>query len=213
MELVLESYDLWLHHDWCSTARYGLGGDFTACTTRTRSKSSCGIVLMPVFVPLFSSIAPHKWSTTSSIVRGICEHLSSLYNRVSLMKRVSLEAMMGVLMMHEHINKLQALQQEVLQVGKEVSLWRTRPSHCSLICLPSIQPFILCWLEVVKAKRQVHCLQLGDAWHWCFFIFEQGGHHERYSRMDSRQLYFLPHNPFLRFATGSHKTSKWYLYR
>ena len=57
----------------------------------------------------------------------IWTHLASLYERVSPMKRVSLEVQMRMLdpskssSMWEHINKLQGLQQEVLSMGKKIS--------------------------------------------------------------------------------------------
>ena len=59
--------------------------------------------------------------------KAIWTHLASLYERVSPMKRVSLEVQMRMLdpskssSMQEHINKLQGLQQEVLSMGKKIS--------------------------------------------------------------------------------------------
>ena len=58
----------------------------------------------------------------------IWTHLASLYERVSPMKCVSLEVQMQMLdpskssSMRDHINKLHGLQQEVLSMGKKISL-------------------------------------------------------------------------------------------
>lgn len=62
-----------------------------------------------------------------TVARKIWIHLDQMYNRMTPMKRAALEVQMRTLdsgksaSMRDHIDKLQALQQEILQAGKVIS--------------------------------------------------------------------------------------------
>ena len=61
------------------------------------------------------------------VAHGIWQHLAFLYDHLMPMKKVALELQLHLLdpktssVIQEHINKMHALQQEILQTGKALS--------------------------------------------------------------------------------------------
>ena len=118
MLAILESYELafFIMTDVPKPAEEDAGALWDRINARIRS-----FIILNVTPTILSHIKHMRDA------KAIWTHLASLYERVSPMKRVSLEVQMRMLdpskssSMREHINKLQGLQQEVLSMGKKIS--------------------------------------------------------------------------------------------